>query len=214
MGDTVKSATFYPLFLKVKGKRCVVIGGGEVALRKTRALLEYGANIEVVSPALDAELRQLASDGIIRVSNREFQPSDLEGALIAIAATDDLAINKRVTVEARQRGTLVNVVDNPELCDFIVPSGIRRGDLAIAISTGGKSPALSRKLRMKLETLFGEEYAVLADVVAEVRSELKARGKTVSSDRWQQALDLDRLVGLVKNGQKEEARSSLLKGLI
>lgn len=213
MVETLNSAAYYPVFLKVKGKRCVVVGGGEVALRKVQTLLEQGAAVEVVSPALCPELEELAQTGKIQVKNRQFEPADLSGALLAIAATDEPDINKKVAAEARRQNTLLNVVDNPEFCDFIVPSSIHRGDLTIAISTGGVSPALSRKIRMRLEELLGEEYAALTDLIGGVRAELKAKGVSVSGDKWQKALDLDSLAMLLKEGKKEEAKALLIKRL-
>lgn len=206
-------ANYYPVFLNVRGKKCVVVGGGEVALRKVQTLLEHGAAVEVVSPALCSELDRLARDGKIKARNNQLEPSDLEGTLIVIAATDDPGTNSRVAAEAGRRKTLVNVVDDRELCDFIVPSSIRRGDLMIAISTGGKSPALSRKIRVRLEKLFGEEYAALTDLIGEVRAELKMRGTSVSGDDWQEALDLDELISLLKAGRRKEAKVSLVKKL-
>ncbi|MFC1910186.1 bifunctional precorrin-2 dehydrogenase/sirohydrochlorin ferrochelatase [Chloroflexota bacterium] len=214
MGDRLDSTTFYPLFLIVKGKRCVVVGGGEVALRKARVLLKHGADVEVVSPELRPEMLKMASAGMIKASKREFQPADLENAVIVIAATDKLAVNKRVAVEAQRRRVLVNVVDNPKLCDFIVPSIIYRGDLTIAISTGGKSPALSRAIREKLEKLLAEEYDLLTTLIAEVRSEMKIKGRTADKDKWQMALNLDDLIKLLKDGQRKEAKASLLKRLM
>jgi precorrin-2 dehydrogenase/sirohydrochlorin ferrochelatase len=209
----IGAPSYYPASLNIRGKRCVVIGGGEVALRKVRALLDCGAKVTVVSPTLHPDLAQLAEARRISPIRREFKPGDLAGATIAIAATDERAINQKVSDEARDRGVLVNVVDSSEQSDFIIPSFFRRGDLTIAVSTAGMSPALARKIRTRLEGIFGEEFALLLSMIKDVRSELKGQGIAVSADAWQEALDLDLLTGLVRAGQPEEARALLLSRL-
>ncbi|MBI4283119.1 MAG: bifunctional precorrin-2 dehydrogenase/sirohydrochlorin ferrochelatase, partial [Chloroflexi bacterium] len=188
---------YYPVFLKISSKRCVVVGGGQVALRKVRTLLEHGASVEVISPDLCPELSQLAESGTIGVRQRSYQAGDLQDAAIAIAATDSRQTNLEVAQEARRKAVLVNVVDDAESSDFIAPSYLRRGDITIAISTAGRSPALARKIRSKLEKDFGEEYASLALLLDEVRAEVKQQGIKVDGDAWQDALDLDLLCGLL-----------------
>ncbi len=208
-----ESAPYYPIFLNVRGRKCVVVGGGEVAWRKVEALLEHGAKVDVVSPDLCPGLEELAGVGQIRASRRSYRKGDLKGALIAIAATDDQSINRLVASEAREIGVLVNVVDDPASSDFIVPSRICRGDVTIAISTAGKSPALARKLRTRIEKDFGEEYAALSLLVAEVRAEAKQEGIKVNGDGWQEALDLEAMIDLLKKGEREKARAVLLDNL-
>ena len=204
---------YYPIFLNATGKRCVVVGGGQVALRKVRALLEYKASVEVISPELCSELGQLAESGEIQILHREYRAGDLKGAVIAIAATDDSDINRRVAAEAQGKAVLVNVVDDAESSDFILPSYVRRGDVTIAISTAGRSPALARKIRTKLEKDFGAEYAHLARLIDEVRAEVKRQGIKVDGDAWQEALDLDLLGSLLKRGNSEKAKAILLSNL-
>jgi len=204
---------YYPIFLNIYQRKCVVVGGGEVALRKVRTLLEQGATVQVVTPSLCLELSHLAKSGAINVLQRNYEPGDLQGAYIAIAATTQADTNKRVATEAKSRGILVNVVDDWEQSDFIVPSHIRRGDLTIAVSTAGKSPALAQKIRKKLEKDWGEEYASLVVIVDEVRSRLKQLGVTVNKNAWQKALDLDSLIEMVRSGQGEKARATLLSNL-
>jgi siroheme synthase-like protein len=208
-----QSPAYYPVFLDIGGKKCVVVGGGQVALRKVRALLECGADVVVISPDLCAGLEQLAGSGEIHAINREYQEGDLEGAFVVIVATSDGEANLRVAKEARKKTALVNVVDNPENCDFIAPSYIRRGDVTIAISTSGRSPALARKIRNRLERDFGNEYASLALLINEVRTEVKEQGIKVDSDVWQEALDLDLLLELVRRGDREKAKAMLLNKL-
>ncbi|MEE8353602.1 MAG: NAD(P)-dependent oxidoreductase, partial [Dehalococcoidales bacterium] len=132
---------------------------------------------------------------------------------LAVAASGDDAVNRAVADEARRSGVLVNVVDVPELSDFIVPSYVRRGDITLAISTAGRSPALARKLRRRLEEQFGEEYGALARLVGEVRAEVRQEGTAIDGETWQAALDIDRLLDLIRSGEAEKARAALLDGL-
>jgi precorrin-2 dehydrogenase/sirohydrochlorin ferrochelatase len=206
-------SSYYPISLEIKGRRCVVVGGGQVALRKVKALLEHGAQVEVISPTLCPELSRLNTAGTISVLRKEYEPGDLGNAFIAIAATTDAGINREVAGEAKQQRILVNVVDTPELSDFIVPSYLCRGALTIAVATAGKSPALARKIRTMIEKDYGEEYASLVDLAAEVRSDLKKRSVKVRGDDWQQALDVNLLVELLRTGQREQARAVLLGNL-
>ncbi len=204
---------YYPLFLNISGKRCVVVGGGQVALRKVRTLLEHGADVEVVSSALCSELGQFAGSGKIRVCRREYQAGDLKGAFVAIAATDDSETNLKVAEEARRNAVLVNVVDDAGNSNFILPSYVRRGDVTLAITTAGRSPALARKIRTRLEKDFGDEYASLALLIDEVRTEVKRQGIKVNGDAWQEALDLGLLSDLVRKGDNEKAKAILLNNL-
>jgi len=190
-----------------------VVGGGRVALRKVKMLLEHGAKVQVISPTLCTELSQLNVARTISVLHKEYEYGDLRDAFVVITATADKDTNQKVVDEARQQNTLVNVVDSPEQSDFIVPSYLRRGDLTIAISTAGKSPALARKIRTKLEKDFGEDYNSLTALIEEVRSELKKRAVKVSGDDWQKALDLDLLVELLRTGEREKAKATLLANL-
>lgn len=208
-----QSAAYYPISLNISGKKCVVIGGGEVALRKITALLGHGAEITVISPQVCAGINELAASGQIRLLRRGYQPGDLTGALLAIAATDDGNINQEVVKEARGQAVLVNVVDDAALSDFIVPSCLHRGDVTVAVSTSGKSPALARKLRLKLEKEMGDEYAALVNLVGEVRAEVQRQGIKVNGDDWEAALDLDLLTGLLRRGNSDQARAHLLNNL-
>ncbi|MEE9366117.1 MAG: bifunctional precorrin-2 dehydrogenase/sirohydrochlorin ferrochelatase [Dehalococcoidales bacterium] len=204
---------YYPVFLNIGGRKCVVVGGGQVALRKVKALLEHGADVKIISPDLCPELVQLAGSGEIHSLNREYHTGDLAGAFVAIAATDNIDINRQVVAEARSKAVLINVVDDAENSDFIVPSYLRRGQVTIAVSTAGKSPALARKIRSRLEKELGDEYALLALLINEVRSEVKREGITIDGDGWQEALDLDQLLGLLRRGEREKAKATLLSNL-
>jgi len=204
---------YYPIFLNLGGKECVVIGGGQVAWRKVKTLLKSGAIVEVISPVLCAGLTKLAAKQRIRTIERPYEEGDIQGVFLAIAATDDAKINLRIAEEAKISRVPVNIADDAAGSDFIIPSSIRRGDITIAISTSGKSPALARKIRAELEEEFGEEYNLLASLVEEVRRELKLRHLKISNDSWQKALDLNILVELLKKGEREKARETLRNNL-
>jgi precorrin-2 dehydrogenase len=207
-------SSYYPIFLDLNGKRCIVVGGGSVAERKVEMLLEHQASVTVISPTLSRRLQHLADQGAIQTITRNYQTGDLKGALLVIAATDDPSINTAVAGGGRKQRALVNVVDDPRHSDFIVPSMVRRGDITIAISTAGKSPALSRKLRSLFEAALPAEYASLVTLVSEVRQELAQRQSPVDSDVWQKCLDIDILIGLIKKGQLEQARQKLVDDLL
>ncbi len=206
-------AAYYPVCLDIRGRSCIVVGGGQVALRKTCALLECGARIKVIAPGLCPELAGMAADGKIAAQKRQFHAGDLEDAFLAIAATDSAEANAAVVREARRARVLVNVVDDPADSDFIVPASLRRGDLNIAVSTAGRSPALARKVRTRLEEMFPPEYGALAALVSSVRDEVRQTGNSIDRERWQVALDLDALLALVKAGDTHRARTLLRENL-
>ncbi|MBN1374534.1 MAG: bifunctional precorrin-2 dehydrogenase/sirohydrochlorin ferrochelatase [Dehalococcoidia bacterium] len=197
----------------MKTKRCLVIGGGRIALRKVNELLEHGAEITVISPTFCIGLNELARNDRIHIIKRNYHVGDLEGAYLAVAATGSKLLNNRVAKEAHNNKVLLNVVDDPDLSDFIVPSVLHRGDITIAVSTGGKSPALAKKIRKRLETSFAAEYASLARLIGEVRTELHQRGKKIPVARWQNAIDLDIMIDLLRNGDEAKVRELLINDL-
>jgi len=211
---TSKKIVYYPVSLNIQGKRCVVIGGGKVALRKVKMLLDCGANVSVISLKPHPDIAKLSKERAIHLIQRDYEAQDLKGAVIAIACTDVKEVNRKVADEAKKAGILVNVADDPEPSDFIIPAFFRRGNLTLAVSTSGVSPALARKIRMKLEKSFGEEYASLLSLIGEVRSTLKEKGYIVDAEAWQEALDLDLLIQLVRSGQRKKAKAILLRKLI
>jgi precorrin-2 dehydrogenase/sirohydrochlorin ferrochelatase len=168
---------YYPILMDLEGRRVLVVGGGGVAERKVRTLLEFGARVDVVSRALTPALEAQSGEGRVQWVGREFEPSHLEGAALVIAATDDAGANRRVGAACRERGIPVNAVDQPEDCTFIVPAVVRRGDLLLAVSTSGRSPALARAVREELEARFGPEYADFLSLMGSVREEVLARGR-------------------------------------
>ena len=203
---------YYPLFLEMKTRPCLVVGGGQVAQRKVEGLLAAHAAVTVVSPDLTPELATLKAEGRIEHRQREYQRGDLEGFAIVVAATDDKAANTQVAQDARASGVFVNAVDDPASCDFILPSVVRRGEVALAVSTGGLSPALARRLREELEAYLSDDFAPLVELLAEVRGDLRAQGVSVEAEAWQRAID-SRLRELLSAGRRAEAKARLLKAL-
>ena len=204
---------YYPAFIDVRGRRCVVIGGGRIGEEKVRKLLECDAGVVVISPEVNDGVRDLEHDGRVTWLRREYEPGDLAGTFLAIAATDDNAVNRQIAAEAEERNVLLNVVDVTHLCTFIAPSVVRRGEVTVATSTGGASPALARKFREELSRSRLLEYADLAPLLSEARTELKRLGATVDPDHWQTCIS-EELLSLVQSGQDEEARAMLMSNLL
>jgi len=167
---------YYPIFLRVAQRSCLIVGGGKVAQQKALSLLGAGAAVTVISPELTAELQALAANGRITHLARPYAPRDVCGYVLAYAATGDPVVDRHIVRDAEDAGVLVNVVDQPDLCDFIAPAVMRRGDLLIATSTSGASPTLAKRIRQDLEAQFGEEYAEVLLVLRRVRQRLKAAG--------------------------------------
>jgi siroheme synthase-like protein len=165
---------FYIACLRLTGRRAVVVGGGDVGLEKVEGLLACDGDVTLVAPEAHPELVQLSLEGSIRWERREYRSEDLDGCLIAIAATNDTDVNIRVFEDAEARAMLVNVVDVPPLCNFILPAIVRTGPLAVAISTAGASPALAKRMKREIGELFGEPYALLAVLLNEARGWAKA----------------------------------------
>ncbi len=161
--------SLFPMFLKLKGKQCLVVGAGKVGEPKIAGMLDTGARIRVVSLEASEAVREWANSGRIELQLRPFTESDLDGVFLAIVATNLRVLNERVYGEAQRRGVLCNVVDVPDLCDFFYPSVVRRGDLQIAVSTAGQSPSLSQKIRQQLEKQFGPAYANWVAELGETR---------------------------------------------
>jgi len=170
---------YYPVFLDIKGRLCLVIGGGNVAERKVSALIFAGAKVTVISPTLTKGLKKFvfqSKNKKIRHIPRRYIPGDIKGFFLAISATGSKKVNKMVYEDSRNLKILLNVADNPGLCDFVVPSVVKRGSLQIAISTGGKSPYLSKSFKALFEEIFPEELAVFTEILGAVRSKLLKKG--------------------------------------
>lgn len=203
-----------PLFMNVRGSSCLVVGGGEVAARKSSLLLEAGAAITVVSPELCPVFQQWQNDGAVNHLERDFADQDLDDKTLVIAATDDHDVNKRVSELARAKNIPVNVVDNPALCSFVMPSIIDRSPVQIAISTGGASPVLARLLRAKLESTIPAAYGQLAALVERFRTPVKNRFPTVNARRgfWESVLQ-GQVAELVFAGKEQQAEQELLQSI-
>jgi precorrin-2 dehydrogenase/sirohydrochlorin ferrochelatase len=174
---------YYPLFLDISRRRCVVVGGGNVAERKIERLLACGARVEVVGKVLTPVLAALTEKGRIVHHATDYEEPLIHGAFLVIGATDSNDVNGRISEDTQALGILVNIVDEPARCDFILPSIVERGDLAIAVSTGGKSPALAKKLRVELEAAYGPEYAILLEIMGKLREKMIAEGRPSAENR-------------------------------
>jgi precorrin-2 dehydrogenase / sirohydrochlorin ferrochelatase len=198
--------TGYPAILLLDGRLAVVIGGGQIAERKVRTLRDAGAKVRLVADTITTVLRDLAESGELELVERRYAPGDLAGAVVAVAATDDEEVNRSVYADATEAGIPVNVVDNTALCTFIAPSIIRRGDLVVAISTGGAAPALAVRIRERLEQEFGDEYARFLELTAELREQVKVPGdQDERAKAWYRVIDSD-VMDLVRAGEIERAR--------
>jgi len=203
---------YYPIFVELAGRRCLVVGGGNVAITKVTGLLNAEGEVTVVGPDLHPQLQKLLDEGRIRHIAREYQQGDVDGYDIVMVATDDGAINRTVATHAREQKIWVNSSDDFPNCDFILPSVVRKGKIVLAASTGGASPALARRLRKDLEAFLTDEYALLGDVLAEVRRELRAAKVAVDAEVWQRAID-GRLWELLSEGRFGEAKAHVRRGL-
>jgi precorrin-2 dehydrogenase/sirohydrochlorin ferrochelatase len=177
------SKAYYPVYLDLNGRLVVIVGGGKVAQRKAKTLAGYGADVVLIAPQVTEELLQLEADGLATVEQRGYVRGDLDGAFLAVCATDSEEINRAVYAEAEERGCLVNVVDVPDLCSFIVPSIVRRGSLQIAISTGGAAPTVAKRLRKRFQDEFGEEWAGYVELMGAVRLLVMERVPGGEADR-------------------------------
>lgn len=205
---------FLPIFLNLKHRKCAVIGGGEVASRKISLLLKVGADITVYSPALGETLRRWVDEGKIKHIAQEFRPEMLKECVLVIAATNDMAVNRQVSDTAKTLGIPVNVVDQPDLCTFIMPSIIDRSPVTIAVSTGGRSPVLARLIRARLETLIPAGYGSLAKLVEAFRGKVKQKFKHPPRRRafWEEVLQ-GRIAELAYSGQDKAAEKALQERL-
>jgi precorrin-2 dehydrogenase/sirohydrochlorin ferrochelatase len=165
---------YFPIQLDIRGRSCLVVGGGVVGTRKATSLLSCNARVTVVSPEATEELRSLAARGALTLIQRVYDRADLQGMFLVIGATDDEELNRRISADAERLNLLCNIADRPEKCNFILPAVVQRGDLVITVSTSGQSPALSKKLRQDLQAQFGNEYALLLDLLGAIRKRLLA----------------------------------------
>lgn len=205
---------YYPVFVDIGSRPCTVVGGGAVAERKVKSLLSAGARVTVISPRLTRGLVELRKAGEIAHVKRGYEKGDLKGAFLVISASNSRRVNSSVYDEADREGTLVNVVDDPPRCNFIVPSVVNRGDLRVAISTSGRAPGLSKRMRKELEAYLGPEYGTYLEIVGAVRKKLlKNRAKSDKKERVIKTLTAAPLPGLIRTNSRREINRILKDAL-
>jgi precorrin-2 dehydrogenase/sirohydrochlorin ferrochelatase len=203
---------YYPAFLDLQGAHCLVVGGGQVGERKVKTLLACGAEVRLVSPELTPFLEEAVNQGRVRLLAAEFTPSQLEGVFLVIGATDDPEVNRLISAEARSRSLLCNIVDRPGECNFILPSVLSRGDLTVAVSTGGRSPALAKKIREDLEKRFPDSYIKYLELLGRIREYVLSRGGTQEENqRVFEALVYSPLQEMLEHGNREEIRRLIME---
>ena len=204
---------YYPVFLELRDRPCLVVGGGAVAERKVEGLLDAGARVTVVSPVVTDRIATWAASAHLVHVPRAYRYGDLAAQELVFVAIDDAPITPAIVAEARERRVWVNAADDARHSDFILPSVLRRGALTVAVGTGGASPALARLIREELETYFTDDYGPLVDVAAEVRRELRQRGQAASGESWRRAFDDAGARRLIAEGRRDEAKARLLSRL-
>lgn len=206
----MKQFPYYPIYLDIEDRSVVIIGGGEVCTRKAETMLRYGARVTVVSPSFTRELESWASEGRLALKQKSYDASVLDGAHIVIASTDDTPVNERVAADCRARRIPVNVVDVTALCEFIVPAIVEKGSVQIAVSTGGKSPALARTLKEDLQRSIGQEYAEVNDVLGTLREGAK-RVLPTDSDRKRffDGILARGVLEMLRDGRRRDAYQSI-----
>ena len=205
---------YYPAYLDVQKRRCLVVGGGPVGTRKVKMLLKCGALVTVISPDVSEQLQNLAKSGDITLLVRSYRSEDLAGMFLVIGATDDENLNLKISEDANRLNLLCNIADRPQDCNFILPSIVSRGDLTISISTSGKSPALAKKLRKSLEYQFGEEYAVLLQLMGAIRNKLLRQSHEPEAHKtlFEQLINSG-LVDMIRDNQTADINALLFKVL-
>lgn len=196
---------YYPIFINLKHKKCIIIGGGHVAERKVKGLIDTGAHIIIVSPYITDELALLAKEGKIIHLKKNYEKNDIKDAFLVIGATDSRNVNEEIRNDCRKHDIPANIVDSPEDCTFTVPSVIKRGPLTITISTDGKSPALSKKIRKEIENIYGEEYGKFAVLLGNLRERIQ---KEIPEEKerkslWEKLLEAN-IPSLIKEGKDKE----------
>jgi precorrin-2 dehydrogenase / sirohydrochlorin ferrochelatase len=194
----------YPVNLVVTGRRCVVVGGGHVAARKAEGLKRAGAEVVAIAPEVGPEMRSLG----VEIHERRYVAGDLDGAWLAVVATDDPEVNRRVYADGRAARVWVNAADDPEACSFTLPAVVRQGPVVVAVSTSGYSPALASWIRERISEQLGPEMALLAELLSEARDALKASGRSTEDVDWRRALDSD-MLDLIRAGRTAQARERL-----
>jgi precorrin-2 dehydrogenase / sirohydrochlorin ferrochelatase len=207
-----KKYPYYPIYLDIENRNVVIIGGGTVCARKAETMMKYGARVTVVSPEFTDEIESWAAEGCLQLRRKKYDDDDLHGANLVIASTDDEFVNTRIATDCRQRQIPVNVVDVTPLCEFIVPAIIESGSIQIAVSTGGRSPALARTLKEDLQRLIGPEYAEVNDALGSLRDAAKAKLPTdVDRKRFFDGLIAAGILDLLREGRRREAYETIAR---
>jgi precorrin-2 dehydrogenase / sirohydrochlorin ferrochelatase len=208
----MKKYPYYPIYLDVENRDVVIIGGGNVCARKAETMMKYGAHVTVVSPEFTGEIEGWAREGCLALKRKHYDASDLDGASIVIASTDHQDVNEQIAADCRARRIPVNVVDVTPLCEFIVPAIIESGSIQIAVSTGGKSPAIARTLKEDLQRLIGPEYAEVNDLLATLREGAKRVLPTdVDRKRFFDGIIADGVLDLLRAGKRREAYETIAR---
>ena len=205
---------YYPINLDIQKRNCLVVGGGGVGTRKVDNLLKCGARVTVISPEISTKLQDLSKTEPLTLKFRPYRSADLEGMFLVIGATDDEALNQQISRDAEARNTLCNIADRPEVCNFILPAIVQRDDLVITISTSGKSPALAKKLRKKLDRQFGQEYGDMLKLMGAIRKKLLSQDHEPEAHKplFEQLID-NGMLDLIRDTNTEEINALLLKVL-
>lgn len=206
----MKRFPYYPIYIDIEDRDVVIIGGGNVCARKAETMMKYGARVTIVSPEFTEEIEGWARDGQLALKRKTYDESDVEGAVLVIASTDHQSVNEQVAADCRRRKIPVNVVDVTPLCEFIVPAIIEKGSIQIAISTGGKSPAIARTLKEDLQRSIGPEYAEINDVLATLREGAKAVLPTdVDRKRFFDGIIARGVLDMLREGRRTEAYEAI-----
>ena len=205
---------YYPVSLDIKNRKCLVVGGGGVGTRKVMTLIDCDAKVTVVSPDVRGKLLELADRGLIILEKRPYRETDLEGMFLVIGTTDDEELNRQISMDAEKLNMLCNIADRPEVCNFILPSIVNRGDLTISISTSGKSPALAKRLRIELEEQFGNEYAEFLRLMGAIRKKLLSQKHEPEAHKHLfEKLISGGLLDMIRGNRKDEIDSLLCEVL-
>jgi siroheme synthase-like protein len=207
-----KKFPYYPIFIDVEDHDVVIIGGGAVCARKAEAMMKYGARVTVIAPKVTKEIASWAEGGRLTVKGKAYESRDLEGASMVIASTDDESVNTRVAADCRRRKIPVNVVDVTPLCEFIVPAIVKQGSIQVAVSTGGKSPALARTLKEDLQKFVGPEYAEINDLLGSLRENAKAVLPTdIDRKRFFDGIIARGILAMLRDGKRREAYAAVAR---
>ncbi|NMA67902.1 MAG: bifunctional precorrin-2 dehydrogenase/sirohydrochlorin ferrochelatase [Desulfitobacterium sp.] len=202
---------YYPIYVNLENKPVLVVGGGKVALRKVKTLIEHGALVRIVSPKILPELKKLVDDSNCIWQEKKYSSDDIQDAIIIFSCTEIEELNQRVAEDAAEACRLVNVVDDPEKCTFILPSIMSQGDLKIAVSTSGSSPFVAKQIRKKLEAEFGEEYKEYLALLKSWRKEVKEKMTNEQKEKFWERVTDGEVLELIKNNQLDEAKGVMTK---